>query len=336
MRCSTVGCVNKAQSNGKCRTHTGVGQCTHVDCEKQAQYRGLCVAHGGRRVCTHPGCSKTVTSRGKCGDHGGGRRRSSRSKGDADSKPVTVDGNSDESQAGRSMMSLLLNKWPKEIPGLNAPSLVGSVGDAPGWHGYNDSKLEYPSTGYPTSTVYSNFAPVQQTDGYSNFAPVQQPNGSMMSLLVNEWTQEGATKQVEVKMETGNTVQDTVQVTDSKTATAGQARNSRKRALCSHSGCEKFAQSQGLCVTHGGKRCMHPNCTKSAQLRGLCVTHGGTRNCSVPGCPKSSRSAGRCFQHGGGKQCSEPGCGKQVQSKGLCSAHSKAKTESNIVQTLIL
>ncbi|KAG6613156.1 WRKY transcription factor 19 [Phytophthora cinnamomi] len=327
-RCSTTGCVNKAQSNGKCRTHTGVGQCTHEGCEKQAQYKGLCVAHGGRRVCTHPGCSKTVTSKGKCGDHGGGRRRPSRSRGDADARKSSAKakGNADEegqAEGGGSMMSLLLNEWPKEVPGLHEPPFT-SAGD---WHGYNNdgNRIGYPAqTGYGEAVV-----PIAPN-------PVQQSSGSMMSLLLtNGWALEAASHVVEVKAG-----QDTVQVNGTDSATIkSEGRSQRKRALCSHRDCEKIAQSHGLCVAHGGKRCVHPDCTKSAQLHGLCITHGGSRACSFPGCTKMTRSAGRCFEHGGGKQCSEPGCGKQVQAKGLCSAHGKTKSDqptSKIVQTLIL
>lgn len=313
-RCSTVGCVNKAQSNGKCRTHTGVGQCTREGCEKQAQYKGLCVAHGGRRVCTHPGCNKTVTSKGKCGDHGGGRRRPSRSKGDVDAKPVTIQDNANAGK-GSSMMSLLLNEWPKEVPGLEAPS-VSSAGQAAGWIGYNDgsNKVSYPAPGYPIQAGYSNYVvPVAPN-------PVQQSNGSMMSLLVNGWAQQGATNQVvEVKVERQQVIQDNVQGTESdptkEESTAGQTRNPRKRAMCSRAGCEKFAQSQGLCVSHGGKRCVHPDCTKSAQLHGLCITHGGSRSCSFPDCTKTSRSAGRCFEHGGGSSARNLGAANRCSLK---------------------
>ncbi|ETI48872.1 hypothetical protein F441_07167 [Phytophthora nicotianae CJ01A1] len=87
-QCSHPGCLNKAQTKGKCRTHTRNGKCSYSGCDKQAQFKGLCAGHGGKRVCSHPGCDKKVASKGKCGDHGGGRpssyqkrRKSTRPRG---------------------------------------------------------------------------------------------------------------------------------------------------------------------------------------------------------------------------------------------------------------
>ncbi|KAF4041640.1 hypothetical protein GN244_ATG06156 [Phytophthora infestans] len=89
-QCSHSGCLNKAQTKGKCRTHTRNGMCSHDGCDKPAQFKGLCAGHGGRRVCSNPGCDKKVASKGKCGGHGGGtpstyrkKRKSTRSGGDA-------------------------------------------------------------------------------------------------------------------------------------------------------------------------------------------------------------------------------------------------------------
>ncbi|KAG7380158.1 hypothetical protein PHYPSEUDO_007670 [Phytophthora pseudosyringae] len=79
-QCSHPGCGNKAQTKGKCRTHTGGGKCSHSGCDKQAQFKGLCAGHGGRRICSQPGCEKKVASRGKCSDHGGGKPSSLRER----------------------------------------------------------------------------------------------------------------------------------------------------------------------------------------------------------------------------------------------------------------
>ncbi|RAW41946.1 hypothetical protein PC110_g1829 [Phytophthora cactorum] len=138
-----------------------------------------------------------------------------------------------------------------------------------------------------------------------------QSGGSMMSLLLGAWSQHTLDA---VKTEESSAQWDSSNTTDMPVRT-------RKRALCTHDGCTKIAQSQGLCVTHGGKRCTQSGCIKSAQYQGLCTTHGGSRACTHPGCTKTIRSAGRCFEHGGGKRCSQSDCTKQAQSNGQCSAH---------------
>lgn len=39
-------------------------------------------------------------------------------------------------------------------------------------------------------------------------------------------------------------------------------------------GCQKSAQSKGLCKFHGGaRRCRLPNCHKNGQIKGLCRLH---------------------------------------------------------------
>ncbi|KAH7461272.1 putative WRKY transcription factor 19 [Phytophthora ramorum] len=126
-QCTHPGCANKAQSRGKCRTHTGGGKCIHPDCDKQAQFRGLCAAHGGRRICTAPDCDKKVVSKGKCADHGGGRQTSTRRRTNG-SRAQSRDFASlptapyQQVQGHESMMSLLVgNAWPPEpaheVPG---------------------------------------------------------------------------------------------------------------------------------------------------------------------------------------------------------------------------
>ena len=52
----------------------------------------------------------------------------------------------------------------------------------------------------------------------------------------------------------------------------------RKQYKCKHpSGCEKWAQTGGLCADHGGKKlkCKHPEgCEKWARKGGFCIAHG--------------------------------------------------------------
>ncbi|ETK88757.1 hypothetical protein F441_07163 [Phytophthora nicotianae CJ01A1] len=170
--------------------------------------------------------------------------------------------------------------------------------DAPAWSGdENVTKMEHSVSVMPTS---------------------RQSGGSMMSLLLGGWSQDTYT----VKTEENSTERDSVETIDSEKSTDKPVK-ARKRALCTYDGCTKIAQSQGLCVTHGGKRCTHSGCTKSAQYQGLCTTHGGSRACTFPNCVKTVRSAGRCFEHGGGKRCSHSECTKPAKANGLCSSHSK-------------
>ncbi|KAG7380159.1 hypothetical protein PHYPSEUDO_007671 [Phytophthora pseudosyringae] len=355
-RCSTAGCSNKAQASGRCRTHTGaLGQCSQPGCEKQAQYRGLCVAHGGRRVCSRAGCSKTVTSRGLCGDHGGGRRRHSGSRRPSVKQETAASSVGPASgAAGGSMMSLLLNEWPQDVAAIGADSTEEQehVVATPVWTAQSQDGVEFASplarqtwtvSDAKFSSVVSpadataSVALPQETGqslqvwagGEHSFkleplvpaAASTRSGGSMMSLLLGGWSQDSTIDAV--KTEEGSAERDVEGSPDSEVSAEKGARV-RRRALCSYDGCTKIAQSQGRCVTHGGKRCTHPGCTKSAQYQGLCTTHGGSRTCTYPGCAKTIRSAGRCFEHGGGKQCSRSDCTKQAQSNGLCSTHRKS------------
>ncbi|KAL3665264.1 hypothetical protein V7S43_009892 [Phytophthora oleae] len=360
-RCSTAGCTNKAQASGRCRTHTGaLGQCNQSGCEKQAQYKGLCVAHGGRRVCTVQGCSKTVTSKGLCGDHGGGRRKHSGGRRPSVKQETSGTFGSTITESGRSMMSLLLNEWPQDVGATDsgqAPSTWTGQAIAPmtsasepmsysgvsAWTvgdtkfstavGQANTVADPASTASPQeircSGPMSQALPVW-TEGQQNIklAPLipsaavmpatsNRSGGSMMSLLLGGWSEETTDR---AKSEERSAEREPVGSPDSDKST-GKASKVRKRALCTFEGCTKIAQSQGRCVTHGGKRCIQEGCIKSAQYQGLCTTHGGARMCTYPGCSKTIRSAGRCFEHGGGKQCSHAGCTKQAQSNGLCCLH---------------
>ncbi|KAG1706009.1 hypothetical protein DVH05_002572 [Phytophthora capsici] len=338
-RCSTAGCTNKAQASGRCRTHTGtLGQCSQSGCEKQAQYKGLCVAHGGRRVCTVEGCNKTVTSKGLCGDHGGGRRKHSGGRRSSVKLETSGTFRSTSTESGRSMMSLLLNEWPQDVAATDsgqAPSLWTGPAVAPMTvppsepMAYNGvSTWTVGDTKFSTVTQTSQALPVLTGQQNIKLAPLissasvlpttsKQSGGSMMSLLLGGWTEESSSS---AKTEESSTERESVGSPDSDKS-SGKVSKVRKRALCTFEGCPKIAQSQGRCVTHGGKRCIQEGCTKSAQYQGLCTTHGGARMCTFPGCSKTIRSAGKCFEHGGGKQCSQAGCTKQAQSNGLCCVH---------------
>ncbi|KAJ0399413.1 hypothetical protein ATCC90586_004634 [Pythium insidiosum] len=101
-------------------------------------------------------------------------------------------------------------------------------------------------------------------------------------------------------------------------------RRNGNRARCQHDGCDKFAQTRGLCKAHGGgSRCRDPSCHKLAQSRGLCIAHGGGRRCQHEGCAKLAQSKGFCISHGGGRRCAVPDCKKFSQVRGRCKSHSK-------------
>ena len=75
--------------------------------------------------------------------------------------------------------------------------------------------------------------------------------------------------------------------------------------------------------------CREQGCDKWAQTGGLCVKHGGgwQKPCSVEGCGTLANSRGLCVKHGGGskKPCSVDSCDKQAQSgnEGMCKRHFK-------------
>ena len=94
---------------------------------------------------------------------------------------------------------------------------------------------------------------------------------------------------------------------------------------CSHeSGCQKRAQSGGLCKKHGGgRRCLNPSCRKSSQGGGYCRTHGGGKRCKVPNCTKGQQRLGLCYAHGGIRMCVVPGCIKKDRGNGYCISCSK-------------
>ena len=76
-------------------------------------------------------------------------------------------------------------------------------------------------------------------------------------------------------------------------------------SACREQGCEKWAQSGGLCVKHGGgnrKPCLVEGCGTLAASRGLCGKHGGSskKPCLVEGCGTLAHSRGLCVKHGGG------------------------------------
>ncbi|OWZ09393.1 hypothetical protein PHMEG_00017914 [Phytophthora megakarya] len=111
-------------------------------------------------------------------------------------------------------------------------------------------------------------------------------------------------------------------------------RRNANRARCQFAGCDKFAQTRGLCKAHGGgSRCRDPQCNKLAQSRGLCIAHGGGRRCQFDDCKKLAQSKGYCISHGGGRRCTIPNCEKFSQVKGRCKSHSKLLTTGSYSPT---
>lgn len=93
-------------------------------------------------------------------------------------------------------------------------------------------------------------------------------------------------------------------------------------ARCSFAGCSKSSQGGGFCRAHGGgKRCMHEGCEKGTQRNGFCYLHGGVRSCSVEGCDKKDRGNGKCFSHGGGRRCQTPMCLNTIRRGAFCDLH---------------
>jgi len=78
---------------------------------------------------------------------------------------------------------------------------------------------------------------------------------------------------------------------------------------CKHiEGCEKKAQTGGLCMAHGGTvtKCKHidgaSRCKNYAKRAGLCKAHGGPikYTCKHPaGCLKWAQIGRFCIEHGG-------------------------------------
>ncbi|KAG7396609.1 hypothetical protein PHYBOEH_002029 [Phytophthora boehmeriae] len=93
-------------------------------------------------------------------------------------------------------------------------------------------------------------------------------------------------------------------------------------ARCSFAGCSKSSQGGGFCRAHGGgKRCMHEGCEKGTQRNGFCYLHGGVRSCSVEGCDKKDRGNGKCFSHGGGRKCQAHMCLNTIRRGAFCDLH---------------
>jgi hypothetical protein len=93
-------------------------------------------------------------------------------------------------------------------------------------------------------------------------------------------------------------------------------------ARCSFAGCSKSSQGGGFCRAHGGgKRCMHEGCEKGTQRNGFCYLHGGVRSCSVEGCDKKDRGNGKCFSHGGGRKCQAHMCFNTIRRGAFCDLH---------------
>lgn len=73
-QCVAEGCIRRAQSNNRCKTHGGGARCQMPGCDKSSQGGGLCRAHGGGKKCRVSGCTKGTQRLGLCYLHGGIRR----------------------------------------------------------------------------------------------------------------------------------------------------------------------------------------------------------------------------------------------------------------------
>lgn len=73
-QCVSDGCIRRAQSNNRCKTHGGGARCQAEGCAKSSQGGGLCRAHGGGKKCRISGCPKGTQRLGLCYLHGGIRR----------------------------------------------------------------------------------------------------------------------------------------------------------------------------------------------------------------------------------------------------------------------
>lgn len=100
-------------------------------------------------------------------------------------------------------------------------------------------------------------------------------------------------------------------------------------ARCQMQGCDKSSQGGGLCRAHGGgKKCRVPGCTKGTQRLGLCYLHGGIRRCITEGCKKKDRGNGYCISHGGGRRCEITDCDRSVRKGNRCQTHQVGGDES--------
>eukprot|EP00985_Skeletonema_marinoi_P012869 scaffold6284_cov86-Skeletonema_marinoi.AAC.6 len=102
-----------------------------------------------------------------------------------------------------------------------------------------------------------------------------------------------------------------------------------KKWTCRESGCKKWAQKGGVCMTHGAKvthkRCSAEGCTNQVQTGGVCKRHGAkVKQCSIEGCSKQAQKGEVCIRHGAKvkvKQCSKEGCTNIALKGGLCRRH---------------
>ncbi|EEY69594.1 uncharacterized protein PITG_18874 [Phytophthora infestans T30-4] len=373
-RCSTAGCSNKAQSSGRCRTHTGsLGQCNQSGCEKQAQYKGLCVAHGGRRVCTYPDCSKTVTSKGLCGDHGGGRRKPSGTKRPS----VKQDKAALSSSSGMSMMSLLLNEWPQDIEGdgVHTPALyTGPIPDdkvSPGAItsqslGHHDSTpIPYndTSTWIVSDTKFSTDPAAIATS--SSVSQETQSDGSMPHSDNPAWPKDPNVMNLPPVMSAASVMPTAVKtstvrsqetkingsMSQSDAPTWSGDENVIKLEHTPSTASVKPSQSGGsmMSLLLGGWSLdtYRVKTEENSSERDSVETTDSEKSADRPvrtrkralcihmGCSKIAQSQGLCVTHGG-KRCSQSGCTKSAQYQGLCTTHggSRACTFPNCVKTV--
>lgn len=73
--CQTAGCQKKAHKGGTCKRHNGGTRCRFKECNHHALQGGFCFSHGGGMCCLVPDCKKSVQGTTKyCKKHGGGMR----------------------------------------------------------------------------------------------------------------------------------------------------------------------------------------------------------------------------------------------------------------------
>eukprot|EP00985_Skeletonema_marinoi_P001263 scaffold514_cov121-Skeletonema_marinoi.AAC.2 len=82
-RCSSEGCMNRAQKGGVCMKHgAAVKSCSSAGCPNRVVKGGVCVRHGAKKKrCSRTGCMNQSQSRGVCKRHG------SELKSTADAQP---------------------------------------------------------------------------------------------------------------------------------------------------------------------------------------------------------------------------------------------------------
>lgn len=124
------------------------------------------------------------------------------------------------------------------------------------------------------------------------------------------------------KQTAASTISSTASASQPAASKQSASKSSRRAKQCVSEGCDRRAQSNNRCKTHGGgARCQMQGCDKSSQGGGLCRAHGGGKKCRVPGCTKGTQRLGLCYLHGGIRRCITEGCKKKDRGNGYCISH---------------